>query len=223
MILVDHELRARGPELLDPWDSGMVQPASIDLLLGRNFRMFRRRTLASIDLAKIPDADETSEAVSVPLYVRTCGMCGGSGIDDDLRNVCSRCGGTCQSRHEEGRFVIHPGEMVLGSTLERITVPLDLGMQLTGKSSLARVGLIPHVEAGWFDPGWEGVGTLEIANLGATPIILRPGLKICQSRWMRLSSPPAHAYGSAQAGSHYQGGNTAEGIASDWHTKRPKP
>jgi dCTP deaminase len=98
-------------------------------------------------------------------------------------------------RVDEGDpFVLHPGEFALGSTWERITVPVDLAMYIDGKSSLGRYALAVHITAGYFDPGFSGVGTLELANFAPVPIVLRPGLPICQSRWMRLASPPDRAY-----------------------------
>jgi dCTP deaminase len=189
VILVDSELRKLGPTLLDPYEVKNVQPASIDLRLGQSFRVFKRHSRASIDLAAVPDQDSITEEIIVPWYRNPDGTSG----------------------DERGGMVVHPGEMILGSTLECITVPGYLAMQLVGKSSLARLGLLPHVEAGWFDPGWHGIGTLEIANLGATPIILRPGMLICQSRWMHVDGEPEHLYGSANLGSHYQDAKGAEG------------
>lgn len=189
MILTDRQLRQLGPELLDPFTPDAVQPASIDLRLGTSFRVFNRATVPHVDLASVPPADLITTAVDTELYMDVDGVV----VD---QNAC---------------MVIHPGQLVLGSTLERITVPPGLAMQLVGKSSLARLGLLPHVEAGWFDPGWEGVGTLEIVNLGAAPVILRPGLWICQSRWMHVDEYPEHLYGDAALGSHYQHSTGAEG------------
>lgn len=105
-----------------------------------------------------------------------------------------------------GRFVIHPGEFVLGSTLERLRIPHDLAMSIDGKSSLARLGLMVHITAGYFDPGFEGVGTIEMANLSPVAIVLRPGLPICQSKWIRMEAPPAHPYSG-----RYQGATSVEG------------
>lgn len=104
------------------------------------------------------------------------------------------------------RFTLHPGEFVLGSTLERITVPNHLTMYIDGKSSLGRLGLAAHVTAGYFDPGWDGIGTLELVNLFPVPIVLRPGRLICQSRWMRLTEPTNSPYCG-----HYDGDDGAEG------------
>ncbi|MEO6880099.1 MAG: dCTP deaminase [Mycobacteriaceae bacterium] len=102
-------------------------------------------------------------------------------------------------------FVLHPGEFVLGSTLERCTLPDDLAGRLEGKSSLGRLGLLTHSTAGFIDPGFSGHITLELSNVANLPITLWPGMKIGQLCLLRLTSPAEHPYGSAQAGSRYQG------------------
>jgi dCTP deaminase len=102
-------------------------------------------------------------------------------------------------------FVLHPGEFVLGSTLEIVTLPDDLASRLEGKSSLGRLGLITHATAGFIDPGFSGHITLELSNVANLPITLWPGMKIGQLCVFRLSSPAEHPYGSARYGSRYQG------------------
>jgi dCTP deaminase len=102
-------------------------------------------------------------------------------------------------------FVLHPGEFVLGSTFEQITLPDDLAGRLEGKSSLGRLGLLTHSTAGFIDPGFSGHITLELSNVANLPIILWPGMKIGQLCLFRLSSPAEHPYGSAGVGSRYQG------------------
>ncbi len=102
-------------------------------------------------------------------------------------------------------FVLHPGEFVLGSTLERCTLPDDLAGRLEGKSSLGRLGLLTHSTAGFIDPGFSGHITLELSNVANLPITLWPGMKIGQLCLLRLTSPAEHPYGSAQVGSKYQG------------------
>jgi len=102
-------------------------------------------------------------------------------------------------------FVLHPGEFVLGSTLEVVTVPDDLAGRLEGKSSLGRLGLLTHSTAGFIDPGFSGHITLELSNVANLPITLWPGMKIGQLCLFRLSSPSEHPYGSAVYGSRYQG------------------
>ncbi len=105
---------------------------------------------------------------------------------------------------DEG-FVLHPGEFVLGSTLETITLPDDLAARVEGKSSLGRLGLLTHATAGFVDPGFSGHVTLELSNVATLPIRLWPGMKIGQLCFIRLSSPAQTPYGSAKYGSHYQG------------------
>jgi dCTP deaminase len=105
----------------------------------------------------------------------------------------------------EAPFVLHPGEFVLGSTLEIVTLPDDLAGRLEGKSSLGRLGLLTHSTAGFIDPGFNGHITLELSNVANLPIVLWPGMKIGQLCLFRLSSPAEHPYGSAVYGSRYQG------------------
>ncbi len=105
----------------------------------------------------------------------------------------------------EEPFILHPGEFVLGSTLEVVTLPDDLAARVEGKSSLGRLGLLTHATAGFVDPGFSGHVTLELANVATLPIKLYPGMKIGQLCFFRLSSPAEHPYGSAKYGSRYQG------------------
>jgi dCTP deaminase len=102
-------------------------------------------------------------------------------------------------------FVLHPGEFVLGSTLERVALPDDLVSRLEGKSSLGRLGLLIHSTAGYVDPGWDGNLTLELSNVANLPIALYQGMKIGQISFQKLSSPVEVAYGDARIGSKYRG------------------
>jgi len=102
-------------------------------------------------------------------------------------------------------FVLHPGEFVLASTYEVITLPDDVAGRLEGKSSLGRLGLLTHSTAGFIDPGFSGHVTLELSNVATLPILLYPGMKIGQLCLFRLSSAAEHPYGSAKYGSRYQG------------------
>ncbi|MEJ2888728.1 dCTP deaminase [Actinomycetospora aeridis] len=101
-------------------------------------------------------------------------------------------------------FVLHPGEFVLGSTYEVITLPDDVAGRLEGKSSLGRLGLLTHSTAGFIDPGFSGHVTLELSNVANLPIRLWPGMKVGQLCLFRLSSPAEHPYGSPVYGSRYQ-------------------
>tara|TARA_B100001123_G_C15345552_1_gene1036910 strand:+ start:7652 stop:8218 length:567 start_codon:yes stop_codon:yes gene_type:complete len=102
-------------------------------------------------------------------------------------------------------FILHPGEFVLGSTLESIGLPDDLVARLEGKSSLGRIGLLIHSTAGYVDPGWNGNLTLELSNVNNLPVTLYYGMKIGQISFTELSSPSDRPYGSADLGSKYQG------------------
>jgi dCTP deaminase len=101
-------------------------------------------------------------------------------------------------------FILHPGEFVLGSTFEVVSLPDDVAARLEGKSSLGRLGLLTHSTAGFIDPGFSGHVTLELSNVATLPIKLYPGMKIGQLCFFRLSSPAEHPYGSAAYGSRYQ-------------------
>ena len=102
-------------------------------------------------------------------------------------------------------FVLHPGEFVLGSTYEQVTLPDDVAARLEGKSSLGRLGLLTHSTAGFVDPGFSGHVTLELSNVATLPILLWPGMKVGQLCFFQLSSPAEHPYGSSEYGSRYQG------------------
>ena len=105
---------------------------------------------------------------------------------------------------KDGPFVLHPGEFVLASTLEVITLPADLAARLEGKSSLGRLGLLTHSTAGFIDPGFSGHVTLELSNVANLPITLWPGMKIGQLCVFRLTSPAEHPYGAGANFSRYQ-------------------
>ena len=102
-------------------------------------------------------------------------------------------------------FILHPGEFVLGSTLERVRLADDLVARLEGKSSLGRLGLLIHSTAGFIDPGWDGHVTLELSNVANLPITIYRGMKIGQLSFMELSEPAAAPYGAGAIGSKYQG------------------
>jgi deoxycytidine triphosphate deaminase len=116
-------------------------------------------------------------------------------------------------------FVLHPGEFVLASTYEKVTLPDDVAARLEGKSSLGRLGLLTHSTAGFIDPGFSGHVTLELSNVATLPITLWPGMKIGQLCFFRLSSPAEEPYGSPRYGSRYQGqrGPTPSRSALNFH------
>src|SRR5881409_772315 len=120
-------------------------------------------------------------------------------------------------------FVLHPGEFVLGSTLERVRLPDDLVARLEGKSSLGRLGLLIHSTAGYVDPGWDGYLTLELSNVANLPITIYPGMKIGQISFFRLSTEAERPYGSTETRSKYQGqrGPTASRFFEEFGEPEP--
>ena len=116
-------------------------------------------------------------------------------------------------------FILHPGEFVLGSTYEFVTLPDNIAARLEGKSSLGRLGLLTHSTAGFVDPGFNGHVTLELANVSNLPIKLWPGMKVGQLCFFQLSSPSETPYGSAKYLNRYQGqrGPTASRSFMNFH------
>ena len=155
---------------LEPYDSGMIQPSSVDVRLDRYFRVFENHRDPHI--APAEEQPDLTELVEVGA---------------------------------EEAFILHPGEFVLASTYEVVTLPDDIAGRLEGKSSLGRLGLLTHSTAGFIDPGFSGHVTLELSNVATLPIKLWPGMKIGQLCLFRLSSPAEHPYGSSVYGSRYQG------------------
>jgi dCTP deaminase len=102
-------------------------------------------------------------------------------------------------------FLIHPGEFVLGRTLEWVELPDDIVARIEGKSSIGRLGLIVHATAGFVDPGWNGTLTLEITNLTRIPIKVWANLPIAQLSFMTLDRAAERPYGHPELGSHYHG------------------
>ena len=119
-------------------------------------------------------------------------------------------------------FILHPGEFVLGSTLERVALPDDVVARLEGKSSLGRLGLLIHSTAGYVDPGWDGYLTLELSNVANLPITIYRGMKIGQISFFRLTTPADVPYGSTSTKSKYQGqrGPTASRFFEEFSAKR---
>ena len=187
MLLSDRDILAElesGRVALEPFDTSMVQPSSVDVRLDRFFRTFENHRYPHIDPAEHqPDLTREVEPEG------------------------------------EEPFILHPGEFVLGSTYEVVTLPDDVAARLEGKSSLGRLGLLTHSTAGFIDPGFSGHVTLELANVANLPIKLWPGMKIGQLCFFRLSSPAEHPYGSEKYGSRYQGqrGPTPSRSAQRFH------
>ncbi|MCL4449260.1 MAG: dCTP deaminase [Actinobacteria bacterium] len=121
----------------------------------------------------------------------------------------------------DGALILHPGEFVLGATLERVALPNDLVGRLEGKSSLGRLGLLIHSTAGFVDAGFNGYLTLELSNVANLPITVYPGMKIGQISFMRMTTPADQPYGNSELGSKYQNqcGPTPSRYFENFNTK----
>lgn len=108
---------------------------------------------------------------------------------------------TAVSMDDDG-YVLWPGEFILASTIERITLGHNLAARIEGKSSLGRIGLAVHITAGFFDPGWDGECTLEMVNHLPRPIRIRPGMRVAQMAFFRMGRSPEKGY---EIRGHYQG------------------
>ena len=174
MVLSDRTIKeeiARRRIVIEPYDPGCVQPASLDVHLDRKLLVFKTwRHPFYIDVKQ--SLDDLNEMVE---------------IDD------------------ERPFLLNPGEFVLGSTLESVTLPDDIVGRLEGKSSLGRIGLLIHSTAGYVDPGWQGHLTLELSNVAKLPVTLYYGMKIGQLSFLRLTTAAENVYGAEGLGSKYQG------------------
>ena len=175
MILSDGDIRRRleeGSLVVEPLAEPelQIQPASIDLRLGREFLEFQRTNIPYIH----PDSETEIEEYVTETVVP-----------------------------EDEEFILHPGDFVLGPTIERVEIPPDLIAHVEGRSSLGRLAIVVHATAGLADPGYCGQITLELSNLGAAPVALSPGMRVSQLTFTELSSPAERPYGS-ERGSKYQ-------------------
>ena len=140
----------------------VISGVSVDLRLGHRFRVFSSHTIPFIDL---------------------------SGSREQVNQAVEKVMGDEIYITEDNTFVLHPGELALGITLESITLPDDLVGWLDGRSSLARLGLMVHVTAHRIDPGWSGNIVLEFFNSGKLPLALRPGMPIGAMSFETLTAP----------------------------------
>jgi len=155
---------------ISPLIEEYIQPSSIDLRVGADFRVFENHKYSHID----PKAQQ-----------------------DDLTSLVTAS--------IEEPFVLHPGEFVLGTTFEKVSLSNKVVARLEGKSSLGRIGLLIHSTAGFVDPGFSGYLTLELSNVANLPIKIYPEMKIGQISFYYLNSPSESEYGSENYGSKYQG------------------
>ncbi|MEF8841656.1 MAG: dCTP deaminase [Haloarculaceae archaeon] len=175
MILSDRDILGRledGDLVVEPLSDPelQIQPASVDLRLGREFLEFQHANIACIHPN---DEAEVEEYVSETVV------------------------------EEGGEYILHPGDFVLGTTVERVEIPPDLIAHVEGRSSLGRLAVVVHATAGLADPGYRGQITLELSNLGRAPVALTPGMRISQLTFTELTSPAERPYGSGR-GSKYQ-------------------
>ncbi|GAA0453033.1 dCTP deaminase [Halococcus dombrowskii] len=188
MILADGDIRRRldaGELVIEPLADPelQIQPASVDLRLGREFLEFQRTNIPCIHPNSENEVDEyVTETV----------------VD------------------EGGEFILHPGDFVLGTTVEHVGVPDDLIARVEGRSSLGRLAIVIHATAGIVDPGYQGQVTLELSNLGTAPVALTPGMRISQVIFTELKNAAEVPYGD-ERGSKYQGqvGPQASKIGND--------
>jgi dCTP deaminase len=106
---------------------------------------------------------------------------------------------------ENKQFILHPGEFALGMTYETVSVPNDMVLQLNGKSSLGRIGIVVHATAGYVDPGNTLKITLEFHNMATLPVKLYYKMPIAQVAFVKLSSEAEVPYGKDKLNSKYYG------------------
>ena len=191
MILSDADIEDRlesGDLVIEPLadPSLQIQPASVDLRLGREFLEFKRTNIACIHPDRGEEVEKYVTKTSVPTGEQA--TLGGYEADD---------------RFTENEFILHPSDFVLGTTIERVEIPDDLIAHVEGRSSLGRLAVVVHATAGIVDPGYRGQITLELSNLGSAPVALKPGMRVSQLTFTELKTPAARPYGSGR-GSKYQ-------------------
>jgi dCTP deaminase len=175
--------------IIDPLkDEKQIQPSSVDLRIGNEFKVFKVIRKPYID----------------PL---------------DEEDVASYMESSIVEKGEA--FIIHPNEFALATTSEYIKVPNDLVARVEGRSSMGRLGVTMHVTAGYIDPGFEGKITLEISNIGAMPVALYPGQRVCQVVFETMTSPSQKPYGHPERNSKYMGQKRPESsrIKQDYDLK----
>lgn len=170
-------------------DEKQIQPSSVDMRLGDEFKVFKVIRKAYIDPKDEDDISSYMEEVKVP--------------------------------HGEA-FIIHPNEFALATTAEYVKIPDDLVARVEGRSSMGRLGVTMHVTAGFIDPGFEGNITLEISNIGAMPVALYPGQRVCQIVFETMTSPAEVPYGHPSRNSKYMGQTRPESsrVKLDYELKK---
>ena len=173
-ILSDKSIKEylkEGKIVIDPIkDEQQIQPSSVDMRLGDEFKVFKVIRKPYIDPKDEEDIAEYMESSTVP---------------------------------EGEAFIIHPNEFALATTQEYVKVPDDLVARVEGRSSMGRLGVTMHVTAGYVDPGFEGRITLELSNIGAMPVALYPGQRVCQLVFETMTTPAELPYGHPKRNSKY--------------------
>ena len=165
------EYLEEGKIVIDPLKyEQQIQPSSVDMRLGDEFKVFKVIRKPYIDPKDEEDIAEYMESSTVP---------------------------------EGEAFIIHPNEFALATTQEYVKVPDDLVARVEGRSSMGRLGVTMHVTAGYVDPGFEGKITLEISNIGAMPVALYPGQRVCQLVFETMTTPAELPYGHPKRNSKY--------------------
>ncbi len=196
MILSDGDIRRRlatGDLVVEPLDDPelQIQPASIDMRLGREFLEFKNTNVPCIHPSSGPEVSDyvTKTLVGHPGQAQLSEY----GDEDDVEYT-----------EEQQEFILHPGDFVLGTTKERVEIPDDLIAHVEGRSSLGRLAIVVHATAGLADPGYQGQITLELSNLGKAPVALEPDMRISQLTFTELKNRAERPYGE-ERGSKYQG------------------
>lgn len=170
-------------------DEKQIQPSSVDMRLGDEFKVFKVIRKAYIDPKDEDDISSYMEEITVP---------------------------------KGEAFIIHPNEFALATTAEYVKIPDDLVARVEGRSSMGRLGVTMHVTAGFIDPGFEGNITLEISNIGAMPVALYPGQRVCQIVFETMTSPAEVPYGHPSRNSKYMGQTSPESsrVKLDYELKK---
>ncbi len=206
MLLPDWKIKEyikNGKIRVEPFDESLVGPASLDVRLGFRFRMFKIGFLDSIDLKNFRDEKIGEEDF------------------EDHRVERYRYSEVIEIKDPNRPFVLHPNEFVLASIYEYVGLPDNIGAQINGRSSIARLGLLVHTSAGWVDPGYEGHLTLEILNVNSVPIKLYPLTPI--ANLVFFETEPVEVPYNKRKKSKYVGerGATQSKIAEDFSFQRP--
>ncbi|MCS0493865.1 dCTP deaminase [Ancylobacter sp. MQZ15Z-1] len=182
MILTDREIHLailKKQIIIDPSPEEVAfSSTSLDLRLDENLRVFQEERLPSIRMMIDP---------SDPAHR----------INEVLRGLTSNVVIDAQDG-----YTLAPQKLVLGWTKEYVRLPDEsrVAARVEGKSSLARLGLCVHMTAPTIHAGFKGNIQLEIVNFGPLPIILKPGLRVCQLIFETTLGTPAKGYGGQFAG-----------------------